>query len=111
VRVEAGAEVTDSVIMADTVVRRGARVDRAILDKYVQVGERAVVGCGEPPVDPDAAWLDGVALVGKDAVIPNGVRIGRASVIGIGASPADFGASDLAAGTLLPSHTWFEDVV
>jgi glucose-1-phosphate adenylyltransferase len=111
VRVEAGAEVVDSVVMADTLIKQGARVDRAILDKYVRVGEGAVVGYGDPPIESDTAWLDGVALVGKDAVIPEGVKIGRASVIGIGAGPADFGAAEVAAGTLLPSHSWYEDVV
>jgi glucose-1-phosphate adenylyltransferase len=110
-RVEAGAEVVDSVVMADTVIQSGARVHRAILDKYVRVGEGARVGHGEMPSGPESAWLDGVALVGKDAVIPPGVTIGRASVIGIGAGPEDFVDSELAAGTLLPSHTWFEDMV
>jgi glucose-1-phosphate adenylyltransferase len=111
VTVEAGAEITDSIVMADTTVCRRARIDRAILDKYVRVGEAAVVGCGAPPDDPDVAWLDGIALVGKDAAIPDGVKIGRASVIGIGAGPVDFAAAEVAAGTLLPSHSWFEDVV
>jgi glucose-1-phosphate adenylyltransferase len=109
VRVEEDAEVVDSVVMADTVVRRGARVDRAILDKYVSVGEHAVVGHGEAPRGGELAWLDGVALVGKDAVIPGGVRVGRASVIGIGAGREDFAAEELAAGTLMPSRSWFKD--
>jgi glucose-1-phosphate adenylyltransferase len=110
VRIEPGAEVVDSIIMADTVVGRGARVDRAILDKFVHVGEHAVIGHGQPPREPEAAWLDGLALVGKDVVIPAGVRVGRASVIGIGTGPKDFAAEEVAAGTLMPSRTWFKEV-
>jgi glucose-1-phosphate adenylyltransferase len=109
VRVEEGAEITDSVIMADARIGRGARIDRAILDKYVKVGERAVVGHGDVPRSSEVAWLDGVALIGKDAVIPEGTRVGRASVIGIGAGPEDFAAEELAAGTLMPSRPWLKD--
>ena len=109
VRVEEDAEVVDSVVMADTIVKRGAKVDRAILDKYVRVGEHAVVGFGDAPCGGELAWLDGIALVGKDAVIPEGVRIGRASVVGIGAGREDFAAEELAAGTLMPSRSWFKD--
>jgi len=110
VRIEAGAVVEDSIVLSDTVIERGARVDSAILDKYVRVGPRAVVGEGEAPArDGRAVWLGNLALVGKDAAIPEGVRIGRASVIGAGASSDDFGGN-LAAGTVLPSRGWFEDV-
>jgi glucose-1-phosphate adenylyltransferase len=108
VKVEAGAEVVDSVIMADTVIGRGAHVDRAILDKYVHVGENAAVGHGEAPHDDACAWLSGIALVGKDAVIPDGMRVGRASVVGIGSGPEDFATAELAAGTLMPSRSWFK---
>ena len=46
VRVDPGAIVRDSVIMFDTVVRAGAVVDRAIVDKEVSIGPNAVVGTG-----------------------------------------------------------------
>ena len=38
VRVDVGAVVRDSIVMFDTVIRSGAVVDRAILDKEVVVG-------------------------------------------------------------------------
>src|SRR3989304_3932781 len=46
VRVDPGAIVRDSVIMFDTVIRAGAVVDRAIIDKQVSVGPNAMVGTG-----------------------------------------------------------------
>ena len=46
VRVDVGAVVRDSIIMFDTVIRSGAVVDRAILDKEVVVGQTAIVGDG-----------------------------------------------------------------
>lgn len=46
--VEAGAEVVDSVLLHDCVVRSGARVRRAVLDQGVEVaGGRSVGGDGE----------------------------------------------------------------
>jgi glucose-1-phosphate adenylyltransferase len=111
VRVEEGAEIVDSLVMADVVVERGARLDRAIVDKFARIGERAVVGHGDSPDGGDCAWLEGLTVVGKDAVIPDGVRVGRASVIGIGAGPQDFSAGELVAGTLMPSRSWFKDAI
>ena len=46
VRVDVGAVVRDSIVMFDSVIRSGAVVDRAILDKEVVVGPGAIVGEG-----------------------------------------------------------------
>jgi glucose-1-phosphate adenylyltransferase len=93
-----GAEIVDSVVMQDVGIARSARIQRAILDKYVRVGEGASIGAGERSDDPVHAWLDGLTLVGKDCVIPEEAVIGPQVVIGVGAGPADF-TSALAPGT------------
>lgn len=109
VRVEAGAQVIDSVVMSDVTLARGARVDRSIIDKYARLGEGAVVGFGEIPHAPESAWLDGLTLVGKDAQIPPGARVGRAAVIGIGGGPPDFSAGEIAPGSVIPNRPWYDD--
>ncbi len=43
VRVEADAVVRESVVLHGCIIRRGARVERAVLDKHVEVGEGACV--------------------------------------------------------------------
>jgi carbonic anhydrase/acetyltransferase-like protein (isoleucine patch superfamily) len=83
-------------------------VDRAIVDKYTRVGERAVVGHGDGPADPKLAWLGGLTLVGKDAMIPSEARVGRGAVIGVGARPSDFAEAALPAGAAIPSRAWYE---
>ena len=98
VTVQPGAEVVDSVVMLDATVERGARVRRAILDKFVRVGERAAIGAGEPESDPALAWLDGLTLVGKEAVIPDEASIGPQVVVGVGATSADFAQTPLTPG-------------
>jgi len=94
VRVDPGAVVRDSIVMFDCVIRAGAVVDRAILDKEVSVGPNAVVGMGS---DYDTANRQepgrlntGITVVGKRAVIPAGVRIGRNVKVNEGVRPSDF---------------------
>jgi len=108
--VEEGAEVIESVIMSDTRIGAGARVQGAILDKYVRIESGASIGFGSGEPTPESAWLDGVTLVGKDAAIPSGARIGRAVVVGIGSRAGDFGdgQSEVRPGTVIGSRTWFE---
>lgn len=108
--VDAGAEVIDSIVMQDVRLERGARADHAILDKHARVCEGAHVGHGPVPRDAGTAWLEGLTLVGKDAVIPPGARVGRAAVVGIGASPDEVGG-EVAAGAVIASRAWYEDVV
>ena len=109
VRVGRGAEIRNSVIMSDSVIESGARVDGAIVDKYARVGEGASLGGGERSDESRLDWLGGLVLVGKDAILPAGLKVGRSSVIGVGARPADFESGEVAAGTLLPNRSWFED--
>jgi len=109
--VQAGAEVVDSVVMHDVVVGRSARVHRAILDKFAHVGEAAALGSGDRSSDPALAWLDGLSLVGKDAVIPAGVVVGPQVVVGVGATAADFAGGALAPGTRIADRVATQDLV
>jgi glucose-1-phosphate adenylyltransferase len=92
--VDVGAVVRDSIVLFDSIIRTGAVVDRAILDKEVAVGPGATVGEG---TDFDVVnrrepgrLNTGITVVGKRAVIPRGVRIGRNVLIGEGVRAADF---------------------
>src|SRR4051794_1676738 len=81
VRVDVGAVVRDSIVMFDTVIRSGAVVDRAILDKEVVVGQGAIVGDGpdfDTPNKQEPGRLNtGITVVGKQSVVPRGARLGR----------------------------------
>jgi len=94
VRVDPGAIVRDSVIMFDTHIRAGAVVDRAIIDKEVNVGPNAIVGMGNdfstPNVDEPERLNTGITVIGKRAVIPASARIGRNVRIAGDVRPADF---------------------
>jgi glucose-1-phosphate adenylyltransferase len=92
--VDVGASVRDSIVLFDSVIRTGAVVDRAILDKEVAVGPGAIVGEGtdyDTPNRREPGRLNtGITVVGKRAVIPRGVRIGRNVLIGESVRATDF---------------------
>jgi glucose-1-phosphate adenylyltransferase len=94
VRVDPGAIVRDSVVMFDTVIRAGAVVDRAIIDKQVSIGPNAVIGTGtdvDVPNQKEPERLNtGITIVGKRAIIPASAMIGRNVRIGADVRPADF---------------------
>jgi glucose-1-phosphate adenylyltransferase len=94
VRVDVGAVVRDSIVMFDCVIRSGAVVDRAILDKEVVVGQGAIVGFGpdfDTPNRQEPGRLStGITVVGKRSVIPRGTRIGRNVKIGGNVRAGDF---------------------
>ncbi len=107
VRVEAGAEVRDSIILNDTVIEAGAHVDRCILDKQIVVGRDAVVGDGEdltPNQQEPGNIQSGITIVGKDAEIPAGIRIGRNCRIDPNVRGSHFSGREVASGqTILAS--------
>ena len=94
VRVEAGAEIIDSVVMQDVEIGRGARIERAILDKLSRVGAGAVVGA----LGPD------LTLIGKYAAVPDHAKVGAGAFLGIGAGPADFVADQIAPGARIANR-------
>jgi len=84
VRVGTHARVRDSIIMHDTVVGNGCRVEYAIIDKQCILGAGAIIGQGKARVANRRfpSHLDcGITLIGKDAVIPEGIRVGKNCII------------------------------
>lgn len=78
--VEAGAVVRRSIVMHDSRIEEGARLDSVIVDKHCTIGREAEVGGAGPacvnrlyPKHLDA----GITLLGKGARIPRNSRIGR----------------------------------
>jgi glucose-1-phosphate adenylyltransferase len=103
-----GAVVRDSIVMFDSVIRPGAIIDRAILDKEVTVGPGAIVGEGT-----DLGVVNrltpghlntGITIVGKQAVIPRGVRIGRNVRIDPNVRATDFPSRTVESGATILRH-------
>ncbi|HCV00085.1 MAG TPA: glucose-1-phosphate adenylyltransferase, partial [Dehalococcoidia bacterium] len=106
--VEKGASVRDSIVCHDTVIRAGAVVDHAILDKEGEIGRDATVGFGEDSIvnhaRPDVVNC-GISIVGKRAVVPARMKVGRNVVIGPGVEEELVGRKLVESGeTVLPKQ-------
>lgn len=110
VHVGPGAEIEESIVMADTRIEGGARISHAILDKYVKVGERAVIGEGDGTQGAGLEDLAGLSIVGKDTWIEHDARVERPSSIGVGGRYEDLAGKHLAAGATVPNRRWFEEM-
>lgn len=99
VQVEAGAIVKDSIVFEDCVIKKGAVVDLAILDKRVQIGEHSHIGFGENFTFKNRAkpthLYTGISLIGKGASVPANQKIGRNCVINSRIKETDFPGSVL----------------
>ncbi|WP_127479843.1 glucose-1-phosphate adenylyltransferase family protein [Nocardioides pantholopis] len=77
--VEAGAEVHDSVVAADSVILAGAQVCWSLVDTGCVIGADAALGS---PQDPGEAALDDpdlITIVGRDSTVDGGVRLAPGS--------------------------------
>ncbi len=96
--VRAGAVVRESILLTDCVVESGAVVERAILDKRVQVGQNARVGGG---IHEHEIRL---VLVGKKAILPEGLVVEPGAEISTDVIPADFDGLHVKAGQFVKSN-------
>lgn len=84
VRVGKGAHVRDSIVMQDTVVGDGCRVEYSIIDKRCEVGVEAIIGAGTSTAANRKfpSHLDcGISVIGKGVVIPGGAQVGKNCII------------------------------
>ncbi len=101
VRVAPGAIVRDSVIMNDTLINANAKIERAIIDKEVWVGEGAEIGYGVDNV-PNRRYPErlntGLTVIGKRTRIPAGLKVGHNVIINPHLNEAHFQTDFVASG-------------
>ena len=73
VRIEAGATVTDSIIMPGSVIKSGAVVEYAIVGENCVVGEGAQIGARPETFDNRDDW--GIAVVGHNITISENAKV------------------------------------
>jgi glucose-1-phosphate adenylyltransferase len=92
VHVRTGAVVRDSIVFSDCEIGSGGRVQRAILDKNVVVGQGACIGF-EPDYERghrSAETNHSLTLVGKNTHLPAGICVGCDCVIENDLAESDF---------------------
>lgn len=104
VKVEKNAVITDSVVMHDCHIARGAQIQESILDKNVKIGAGAVLGVGSAEVanqeKPDHL-SSGLIVVGKGVVVPAKLKVGKNSILYPDLQAADFDSSEIVSGTTI----------
>ena len=90
--VRPGAIVRESILLTDCIVESGAVIERAILDKRVRVGQNARIGGGVRQSDIL------LTLVGKSAILPEGMVVEPGAEIGTDVIPSDFDSLHVTAG-------------
>lgn len=90
--IEEGAEVRDSIIMRESVIRSGAKVSKAILAEHVTVGENSELGVGEfKESSYDArVYNSDIVTVGERTAVPANVKIGKNTAVWGETSPEDY---------------------
>jgi glucose-1-phosphate adenylyltransferase len=87
VYISAGATVRDSVVMNDTWIGPNATIDRAIIDKEVQIAEGVHIGFGDDNTPNRQSPKDlntGLTVIGRRARLPSGICMGNNVVINPG---------------------------
>jgi glucose-1-phosphate adenylyltransferase len=99
--IQQNASVKDSIIMHDTVIKEGTRLERSIIDKKVSIGRKSHIGIGDNMIAnhlfPDHLNT-GLTLIGKYAVIPDNATIGTDCIIYSMVNERDFCKLNIADG-------------
>ena len=83
VTIQKGAVVRDSIIMRRSTVGAGTKIEKAIIAEQVRIGDNCSIGVGEeaPNVFKPNIYAFGLATIGEDTVIPDGITVGKNTVI------------------------------
>jgi len=98
--VEEGAVVESSIIMSKTVVKRGAFLNRCIVDGSCVIGEKVVIGSGDnvPNGNQPHVYDSGISVLAENTTVPDGVEIGKNCVVLGQTLPEDYPDGQLPSG-------------
>lgn len=86
VKIGANSQVTDSIIMSGAVIGKNVCISRAIIAENCRIEDFVRIGVGEerPNWEFPDIYTGGLATIGEESVIPQGVRIGKnTAVLGV----------------------------
>lgn len=104
VHIEAGASVSDSVIMFDTTIKNGTKINKTILDTDICIGQNCQIGRVNGTVEKpksDLIKIDGITVVGQHVKIPSNMVIGENCIINPNKTEIDFKERHIPSGILL----------
>ena len=79
--IEKGAEVKDCVLMGNTVVKAGAKVNYSIIDEDVTIGKKAVIGDVIEKASLVESKTSGIAVLGRGICIGDGKEVAAGDIV------------------------------
>ena len=79
--IEKGAEVKDCVLMGNTVVKAGAKVNYSIIDEEVTIGKNAVVGDAIEKASKLEGKTSGITVLGRGITVGDGKSVPAGEII------------------------------
>jgi len=82
--IEEGAVVKNSIIMGETIIRKGANLETCIVSEKCEIGENTYIGVGEavPHVTKPHIYYSGITVIGDNTIVPDNVKIGKNCEVG-----------------------------
>lgn len=82
--IEEGAIVKNSIVMGETIVRKGASLDHCVISEKSEIGDNTCVGVGEAILHKTKPhiYYSGITTIGDNTIIPDNVKIGKNCEIG-----------------------------
>ena len=78
--IEKGAEVCDSVLMGNITVRAGAKINYAIIDEDVTIGEKAIVGAPITEAKKVTGKTNGITVLGRGINVKKNGKISAGEI-------------------------------
>lgn len=77
--VEEGAVIRNSIVMGETIIRKGAHLETCIVSEKCEIGENTHIGIGEavPHVTKSHIYSSGISAIGDNTIVPDNVKIGK----------------------------------
>ena len=79
--IEKGAEVVDCVLMGNIVVKAGAKLNYAIIDEEVTIGEKAVIGAPIDEALKNAGTTAGIAVLGRGITVCKNGKVDAGEIV------------------------------
>jgi glucose-1-phosphate adenylyltransferase len=79
--IEEGAEVKDCVLMGNIVVKKGAKVNYAIIDEEVTIGAKAVVGAEKAEASKVEGKTSGITVLGRGISVGDGGKVPAGEIV------------------------------
>lgn len=77
--IEEGAVIKNSIIMCETIIRKGANLEMCIISEKCEIGENTYIGVGEAitHLTKPHIYSSGITAIGDNTIVPDNVKIGK----------------------------------